>query len=98
LGEARGYWLNLLNASSAIGVVDNCNGSQPPYATFIGGGLPPSPVIANVDLGDGAGVRTIVIGAGNKGGGNSSSPIGPQEVKVPISSTRRPLYWFNKID
>jgi len=98
LGEARGYWLNLLNASSAIGVINNCEGSQPPYSTFIGGGLPPSPVIANVDLGDGAGVRTIVIGAGDKSGGHSSSPIGPQEVKVPISSKRRPVYWFNKAD
>jgi type IV pilus assembly protein PilY1 len=98
LGEARGYWLNLLNASSAIGVVDNCNGTLPPYSTFIGGGLPPSPVVANVDLGDGAGVRTIMIGAGDKAGGNKSSPIGTQQVKVPISSTRRPLYWFNKAD
>ena len=98
LGEARGYWLNLLNASSAIGVVNNCDGTLPPYSTFIGGGLPPSPVVANVDLGDGAGVRTVMIGAGDKSGGNKSSPIGTQEVKVPISSTRRPLYWFNKAD
>lgn len=99
LGEARGYWVNLLNASSAIGVVQNCNGTNPPYSTFKGGGLPPSPVIANVDLGDGYGARTIMIGAGNKQGGkDTSSPIGAQEVKVPISSTRRPLYWFNKAD
>ena len=99
LGEARGYWLNLLNASSAIGVVDNCNGTSPPYSTFKGGGLPPSPVIANVDLGDGAGTRTIMIGAGNKAGGkDTSSPIGPQEIKIPIASTRRPVYWFNKAD
>jgi type IV pilus assembly protein PilY1 len=99
LGEARGYWLNLLNASSAIGVVDNCDGSQPPYSTFTGGGLPPSPVVANVDLGDGAGNRTIMIGAGNKAGGtNTSSPIGPQEIKIPISSKRRPVYWFNRAE
>jgi type IV pilus assembly protein PilY1 len=98
LGEARGYWLNLLNASSAIGVINNCDGTQPPYSTFIGGGLPPSPVIANVDLGDGQGTRTIIIGAGDKKGGNKSSPIGPQEIKIPIASTRRPVYWFNKAD
>jgi hypothetical protein len=35
-------------------------------------------VIANVDLGDGAGVRTIMIGAGDKRGGDKGSPIGPQ--------------------
>jgi type IV pilus assembly protein PilY1 len=98
LGEARGYWLNLLNASSAIGVIDNCDGVQPPYSTFTGGGLPPSPVVANVDLGDGAGNRTIMIGAGNKAGGSGSSPIGAQEIKVPISSKRRPVYWFNRAE
>jgi Tfp pilus tip-associated adhesin PilY1 len=70
LGEARGYWVNLFNASGAIGSVDiACGGDR--SGTFAGGGLPPTPVVADVQV-DGR-VETVVLGAANKKGGASSS-------------------------
>ncbi|MGQ0585622.1 MAG: hypothetical protein ACT4PK_00230, partial [Gammaproteobacteria bacterium] len=89
LGEARGYFVNLLNASGAIGVSGACGGSR--SSTFVGGGLPPSPVLATVPI-DGE-VRTVVIGAVQKTG-QPSSPIQSQRVRPPIASDRKPIYWF----
>jgi type IV pilus assembly protein PilY1 len=59
LGEARGYWLNLLNGAGAIGVGGTCGGSR--SSPFIGGGLPPSPVLATSVPIDGKAV-TVTIG------------------------------------
>lgn len=89
LGEARGYFLNLLNASGAIGVTGACGGDR--SSTFVGGGLPPSPVLATVPI-DGE-LRTVVIGAVQKTG-EPSSPIQSQRVRPPIASDRKPIYWF----
>ncbi len=89
LGEARGYFLNLLNASGAIGVSGACGGSR--SSTFVGGGLPPSPVLATVPI-DGE-LRTVVIGAVQKTG-EPSSPIEAQRVRPPIASDRKPIYWY----
>jgi Tfp pilus tip-associated adhesin PilY1 len=89
LGEARGYFLNLLNASGAIGVTGACGGTR--SSTFVGGGLPPSPVLATVPI-DGE-LRTVVIGAVQKTG-EPSSPIEAQRVRPPIASDRRPIYWY----
>ncbi|HEY2968835.1 MAG TPA: PilC/PilY family type IV pilus protein, partial [Casimicrobiaceae bacterium] len=59
LGEARGYAVNLLNASGVIGAQPNtCGGDR--SGIFAGGGLPPSPVVANVNV-DG---QVITIGIG----------------------------------
>ncbi len=70
LGEARGYWFNLFNGSGAIGSVESsCGGDR--SGTFAGGGLPPTPVVADVMV-DGK-VETVVLGAANKKGGASSS-------------------------
>lgn len=88
LGEARGYWVNLLSGSGAIGVSGNCGGSR--SSTFVGGGLPPSPVVGTVPIN---GIpRTVVIGAVQQAGG-ASTPISPQKVIPPISPIRKRVYW-----
>lgn len=91
LGEARGYWVNLLSASGAIGVDGLCGGSR--SSTFVGGGLPPSPVIGTVPIGGKP--TTVIIGAVQKEGG-ASTPISPQKVKPPISPIRKRIYWKQK--
>jgi type IV pilus assembly protein PilY1 len=89
LGEARGYWVNLLNASGAIGVGNaTCGGDR--SSAFIGGGLAPSPTLATVIIGGKA--TTVAIGAAQRSGG-ASSTIAPQQVRPAIDSRRRPLYW-----
>jgi type IV pilus assembly protein PilY1 len=89
LGEARGYWLNLVNASGAIAAGNKtCGGDR--SSVFVGGGLTPSPTLARVVIGDR--VTTVAIGAANRDGG-VSVPIDPQEVKPVISSKRRTIYW-----
>jgi type IV pilus assembly protein PilY1 len=88
LGEARGYFLNLLNGSGAIGVGNaSCGGSL--SATFVGGGLPPSPVFANVAIGNT--VYQVVIGAVQRNGG-ANSPIAPQNIPPVISAVRNTKY------
>ena len=89
LGEARGYFINLFNGSGAIGVTASCGGDQ--SATFVGGGLPPSPVLATV-LVNGK-TETILLGAIQKNGG-PSSVIGAQTVIPPLNFKRKMLYWF----
>lgn len=89
LGEARGYFMNLLNASGAIGVTGACGGTR--SSTFVGGGLPPSPVLATVPIN--GELRTVVIGAVQKTG-EPSSPIQSQRVQPPIPSVRKPIYWY----
>lgn len=95
LGEARGYWVNLLNASGSIGVgTASCGGSR--SSVFVGGGLTPSPTLASVLIGDQ--VQTVAIGAAQRSGG-SSSGIAPQEVNPSISSKRKTIYWkSNTVD
>lgn len=88
LGEARGYFMNLFNGSGSIGVNNaNCGGSI--SATFVGGGMPPSPVFANVAIGNAT--YPVVIGAIQRQGG-ANSPISPQQVPPTISSNRRARY------
>jgi type IV pilus assembly protein PilY1 len=89
LGEARGYFMNVFNASGAIGVTGACGGSR--SSTFVGGGLPPSPVLATVPI-DGE-VKTVCIGCVQKTG-EPSSPIEAQRVRPPIASDRKPIYWY----
>ncbi len=88
LGEARGYWVNLFNASGAIGVTGSCGGDR--SAKFVGGGLPPSPMVGNVPI-DGQ-TTTVVIGAAKRDGG-TSSPISPQKVSPTIVPKRKVIYW-----
>jgi type IV pilus assembly protein PilY1 len=89
LGEARGYWVNLFNASGGIGVPGaSCGGTR--SSIFVGGGLPPSPVMANVVI-SGQPV-TVVIGTAQLSG-SVSSPIAPQQVKPSIMPSRKKIYW-----
>ncbi|WP_019142917.1 pilus assembly protein [Noviherbaspirillum massiliense] len=94
LGEAGGYWVNLLNGSGAIGVTGNCGGTR--RTTFVGGGLPPSPVLATGVPIDGR-PTTVVLGAARRGGG-ASVTINPQEVKPTISSRRKRTYSATSTD
>jgi type IV pilus assembly protein PilY1 len=91
LGEARGYFVNLFNGSGVIGVTGSCGGDQ--SAIFIGGGLPPSPVIATVKIGDK--VETVCIGCPQKGPNPPpSSVIGAQIITPPLNFKRKMVYWF----
>lgn len=84
LGLARGYSLGLVNA---------CGYSS----TFVGGGLPPSPVLATVPYTDTAGnerVGTVCIGC-PRPGDQLSSPIGGSQVKPTIQKRRNKAYWYS---
>jgi type IV pilus assembly protein PilY1 len=89
LGEARGYFLDLLSGSGSIGVKGSCGGT--PSATFVGGGMPPSPVLGTVPINGQP--RTVLVGAVQKGGG-ASSGIQSQLVTPSINPVRRRIYWY----
>jgi type IV pilus assembly protein PilY1 len=89
LGAAYGYWVNLFNASGGIGATGaSCGGVRD--APFVGGGLPPSPVVATVPV-NGQVVQTV-IGAAQLAGGTSCG-ICPQQVKPAITPTRKTIFW-----
>lgn len=90
LGEARGYLVNLLSGSGAIDSAQDCGGDR--SVDFVGGGLPPSPVITRVNI-DGV-VRTVCIGCAQKDGRVSSS-IEAQRIRPLVKSIRKPTYWLN---
>lgn len=90
LGTARGYWVNLFNASGAIEVAGSCGGAR--SAFFVGGGMPPSPVLASGVPIDGK-PETVVIGAIKKQGG-ASVAISPQKIRPTISSRRKRSYTY----
>jgi Tfp pilus tip-associated adhesin PilY1 len=99
LGEARGYWVNLLNGAGAIGVPGACGGRR--SSVFVGGGLPPSPVFANsVGIGSGASSETVsvVLGAVQKNGAGISATISPVEMRPAISLKRKRAYTYTKGD
>lgn len=88
LGEARGYWVNLFNASGGIGVSASCGGTR--SSIFVGGGLPPSPVFSKV-LVSGK-LKAVLIGSSAKDGG-ASTTIGGQEFIPPTPKKRKTIYW-----
>jgi type IV pilus assembly protein PilY1 len=88
LGEARGYSVNLLNASGAIGTQAICGGAR--SNIFTGGGLPPSPVTAILPI---DGKPTSVLFGGAQRSGGASSAIGAQQVKPTVSGRRTRMYW-----
>lgn len=88
LGEARGYLVDLFNGSGSIGVPGACGGQI--SNTFVGGGLPPSPVLATVPIGGVA--HTVFIGAVQKDG-TTSTIIQSQQIDPTISSKRKQVYW-----
>jgi type IV pilus assembly protein PilY1 len=93
-GEARGYAVNLLNASGIIGAQPNtCGGDR--SGPFVGGGLPPSPVVATVDV-DG---QNISIGIGLPClSGCSSSGIQSQQIPPLPPQRRSRVYWRQEGD
>ena len=93
-GEARGYLVNLLNASGAIGP-GTCGGTR--SGIFQGpGGLPPSPVVSTVDVN---GVQqTICIGCISKDPNKPSVPIQAQQLPPPVTLKRHPVYWYRSGD
>ena len=89
LGAAYGYWVNLFNASGGINASGAaCGGLRD--TPFVGGGLPPSPVIASVPVN--TQVVQTVIGAAQLSGG-ASCGICPQQVKPAIVPTRKTIFW-----
>ncbi|WP_316157565.1 pilus assembly protein [Cupriavidus sp. BIC8F] len=88
LGKAYGYWVNLFNGSGAVGVPGACGGSR--ATLFVGGGLPPSPVIATVPV-DGK-VTPVIIGAALRSGG-ASGHFPAQKIAPTIIPKRRTVYW-----
>jgi Tfp pilus tip-associated adhesin PilY1 len=98
LGEARGYWVNLFNGAGAINVPGTCGGTR--SSTFVGGGLPPSPVKASSVPIDGKSV-SVVIGAVQKGGksaAGASVSIAPQQIRPAITSKRKRVYNYTSGD
>ena len=92
LGEARGYWLNLFNASGGISANGmSCGGTR--SGTFTGGGLPPSPVLANGVVGGPSRTGTRGTAQLSAPPGVNSSPIAPQQVMPNIVPTRKKIYW-----
>jgi Tfp pilus tip-associated adhesin PilY1 len=98
LGEARGYAVNLLNASGVIGTGALCGGSR--SGTFTGGGLPPSPVVGTVPVLQADGttkpISVLIGGIGLDTG--TGSPISAQQPPVPIKSIRSRVYWYPRGD
>jgi type IV pilus assembly protein PilY1 len=95
LGEARGYAVNVLNASGAADTQLICGGSR--SGVFVGGGLPPSPVTGTVPVGPDGTPVTVMIGGINRGGG-VSTPIGAQRVTPIITQRRSRIYWYTDSD
>lgn len=88
LGEARGYWVNLFNASGSISSSRaSCGGDR--SSVFVGGGLPPSPVLGHVIV-DGRSV-TVGIGTADRDGG-ASTPISPNKVVPLVNPIRKRIY------
>lgn len=98
LGEARGYALNLLNASGVIGTGSTCGGSR--SGTFSGGGIPPSPVVGTVPVlqADGTYKPISVLIGGIDLATGEGSPIGAQQPPVPVKAIRQRVYWYPEGD
>jgi hypothetical protein len=94
LGDARGYAVNLFNATGEIGTGGLCGGDR--SGIFTGGGIPPSPVVGTVPvtLPDGTSkpINVLIGGVDLKTGGGS--PIGAQQPPVPIQQIRSRIYWY----
>jgi hypothetical protein len=96
LGDARGYAVNLLNASGAADTLSLCGGAR--SQTFIGGGLPQSPVTATTPIGPNGGTPvTVMIGGACRGGGACAS-ISPQRGRPSRTQRRSRVYWYQDVD
>ena len=94
LGEARGYAVNLLTASGAVGTEALCGGNR--SGVFAGGGLPPSPVTGTVPV-NGVPI-TVMIGGIQRTNPGESAAIGAQRVRPAITQRRTRIYWYQHGD
>lgn len=96
LGTARGYAVNFLNGTSAMGV-RNADGSvtkSDAYANLTGGRLPPSPVAGTVCIGDNC--KRFCIGCACTG--PECSPIDASKLHATPDPRRKRVYWYFKKD
>jgi type IV pilus assembly protein PilY1 len=96
LGQARGYWVSLFNASGAIGVEGNCGGER--SSPFLNDGLPPTPVFAqSVIVGDK--IVSALLGAIPKGEEPGiKSSIEGRKHKPKITTKRKRTYTITSGD
>jgi len=102
LGEARGYLVDLVTGSGAIGTAGVCGGTT--STAYTGGGLPIPPDINLARLTGQDGKQVYVatcIGCPPKNGGPASgtgtqplSNFKPSDPFAVKSETRRRVYWF----
>lgn len=90
LGIARAYAVSYLNADSI--------GGPSRYDTFVGGGLPPSPVagLVEVDNPSGGGTITLpfIIGGKDTSGDATVSPLEAKKASVTSFGTSARVYWY----
>ena len=87
LGLARAYGFSFFGGTPNKVQPDGTMGNP-----LTGGGLPPSPVGGVVEIEPGKNVA-FIIGAGDKG-----SSVEGGRVNIPVSSTRRKVYWNSATD
>lgn len=88
LGTARSYMLNLFTGSGARGTAEKCGGDD--FVVMAGGGIPPSPVLATVNVNGKK--ETVIIGAGSGGIGDVA------EAKPHVTPKVKRKYWNSTID
>lgn len=109
LGVARGYAINFLTGTSAFGDRDQDGDIDKSdlYSTFVGGGLPPSPVsgVVQVPTGDGSGdcengadCKTVRFVIGGGGTGIEGSAIEGTKLQAAPSTRRTRAFWYFRKD
>ncbi|HYC48739.1 MAG TPA: PilC/PilY family type IV pilus protein [Burkholderiales bacterium] len=91
LGEARGYAVNMLNASGTVGTTGICGGER--SGVFQGGGLPATPVAGLVTIGETP--VSVLVGAVQRDGGPSAI-MNAQRISTPSTARRSRVYWYTK--
>lgn len=90
LGTARGYAINVLTASPwPLGVATRST-------TYLGGGMPPSPVagVVEIDLGGGKTTKLPFILGGGVPGSTSGSPLEGRKVEITPPGHRARTYRY----
>jgi type IV pilus assembly protein PilY1 len=87
LGLARAYGFSFFGGTPNKVQPDGTMGTP-----LTGGGLPPSPVGGVVEISPGKDVAFLI------GGGDKGSSVEGGRVNIPVSSTRRKVYWNSATD
>lgn len=104
LGRAYGYWYNLFTGSGAISATNTCGGAT--SVEFVGGGLPPSPVLAtSVPITTPGGVGspsketfvTVCFGCAPRDG-KAATPTSPVKVGPTLIPRRKRSYTYSSTD